>query len=78
MNLENLKENFSKLSIESKRDQLNIQTMELLKVVNKIIAHNETNYYDYIQNSNISEDEFLTEEYIQIFEAKQKLIDIFK
>ncbi len=78
MNLNDLKENFKRLSIESKRDQLNAQTKELLEIVNKIIAYNETNYYDYVQNNNVSEDEFLTEEYVQIFEAKQKLIDVFK
>lgn len=74
---------FQALSLEDKRDQLNQETRTLLLFINQIVADNKDakEYFNYVpsnSNETMKEDDFLTEEYLQIIEAKQKLINIFK
>lgn len=72
-------ENYKDLSLKEKRNELNSETLKLLFLVNKIVDDSKTDYYNYdMNNPNISEDDFLCEEYYQIKEITDKLIGIFK
>lgn len=74
-----MEESFKNLSLKEKRNELNSQTLKLLFLVNKIVDDNKTDYYNYdLNNPNITEDDFLCDEYVLIKEVTDKLINIFK
>lgn len=72
-------ENYKNLPIDQKRNEFNKETLRLLYIVNKIIDDPKTDYYNYnINDENITEEDFLYEEYLLIKEVTDKLVDIFK
>lgn len=72
-------ENYKNLTLNEKRNELNNEVLKLLFLVNKIVDENKIDYYNYdINNPNITEDDFLCEEYAQIKEISDKLISVFK
>lgn len=74
-----MEENYKNLSLEEKRNELNKETLKLLYLVNQIVDDSKTDYFNYDANhSNITEDDFLYEEYMQIKEVVDKLVDVFR
>lgn len=71
-------EKFKLMSIQEKRDELNRETIALILFINVIVEDKKTNYFNYDPNSDMSEDDYLLEEYIQVVEAKEKLVNIFR
>jgi len=71
--LEKLKESYSKIELEDKRNELNKELLSLLMLTNA-----ENNFYNYVKDSGISEDEFLTETYKQVIELRKKFIEIMR
>ena len=69
--LNKLKEAYRQISLEDKRNELNKELLSLLMMTDL-----NTNNYNYVKNSGLSEDEYLTETYIQIIELKNKMIEI--
>lgn len=69
--LNKLKEAYRQISLEDKRNELNKELLSLLMMSNLT-----ENNFNYIKSSGLSEDEYLTETYIQIFELKNKLIEM--
>jgi len=66
-----LKEAYRKISVEDKRNELNKEVLALLLLTNE-----EEYLYNYPKNSNMSEDDFLTETYIQIMALKNSIIEL--
>ena len=71
--LERLKDAYSKVDLEDKRNELNKELLSLL-----MLLDNESNFYNYVKNSNISEEEYLTETYMQVIELRRKTIEIMR
>jgi len=71
--LERLKDAYSKIDLEDKRNELNKELLSLL-----MLLDNESNFYNYVKNSNISEEEYLTETYMQVIELRRKIIEIMR
>jgi len=71
--LERLKDAYSKIDLEDKRNELNKELLSLL-----ILTDNESNIYNYVKDSGISEDEYLTETYMQVIELRRKIIEIMR
>ena len=71
--LERLKDAYSKIDLEDKRNELNKELLSLL-----MLLDNESNFYNYVKNSNISEEEYLTETYMQVIELRRKTIEIMR
>jgi hypothetical protein len=71
--LKKLKESYSKIELEDKRNELNKEILSLLMLTNA-----EDNFYNYVRNSGISEDEYLTETYVQVIELRKKIIEIMR
>ena len=71
--LERLKDAYSKIDLEDKRNELNKEFLSLL-----MLLDNESNFYNYVKNSNISEEEYLTETYMQVIELRRKIIEIMR
>ena len=69
--LNKLKEAYRQISLEDKRNELNKELLSLLMMSNLT-----ENNFNYIKSSGLSEDEYLTETYIQIIELKNKLIEM--
>lgn len=69
--LDRLKDAYRQISLEDKRNELNKELLSLL-----MMTEQTTNNYNYVKDSGLSEDEYLTETYIQIIELKNKLIEI--
>jgi hypothetical protein len=69
--LNKLKEAYRQISLEDKRNELNKEVLSLLMMSNLT-----ENNFNYIKSSGLSEDEYLTETYIQIIELKNKLIEM--
>ena len=69
--LNKLKEAYRQISLEDKRNELNKELLSLLMMSNLT-----ENNFNYIKSSGLSEDEYLTETYIQIIELKNKMIEI--
>lgn len=69
--LNKLKEAYRQISLEDKRNELNKELLSLLMMSNLT-----ENNFNYIKNSGLNEDEYLTETYIQIIELKNKLIEM--
>ena len=69
--LNKLKEAYRQISLEDKRNELNKEVLSLLMMSNLT-----ENNFNYIKNSGLNEDEYLTETYIQIIELKNKLIEM--
>jgi len=67
---ENLKDAYSKIDLEDKRNELNKELLSLLILMDK-----EVDFYNYVKNSNITEDEYLTETYMQVIKLKRKIIE---
>ena len=61
--LNKLKEAYRQISLEDKRNELNKELLSLL-----MISNLTENNFNYIKSSGLSEDEYLTETYIQIIE----------
>lgn len=74
-----MEENFNNLSLYEKRNELNKEILSLVYLINKIVDDSKTEYFNYdVNNTLMTEDEFLYQEYLQIKEVKDKLINIFK
>ena len=71
--LERLKDAYSKIDLEDKRNELNKELFSLL-----MLTDIEGNFYNYVKNSNISEEEYLTETYMQVIELRRKIIEIMR
>ncbi len=71
--LNQLKEAYNKIDIEDKRNELNKEISSLLMLIN--ISGNS---YNYKKNSNVTEDEFLTETYMQIIELRSNIIRLLR
>ncbi len=69
--LNKLKEAYRQISLEDKRNELNKELLSLLMMSNLT-----ENNFNYIKSSGLSEDEYLTETYIQIIELINKLIEM--
>ena len=65
------------MNLEDKRNQLNLELRTLLSVIDMIDGIKKE-YLDYVVNSNISEDEYITQQLALAKEAREKLIAIFK
>lgn len=65
------------MNLEDKRNQLNLELRTLLSVID-MIDRIKKEYPDYVVNSNISEDEYITQQLALAKEAREKLIAIFK
>ena len=63
--------------MEILKNNLNLQTLELLKVIDTIIHADKKEYFTYETNK-CSDKEYLLEQYNMVKEAKEKLINIFK
>lgn len=73
-----MEESYKNLSLEEKRNELNKETLKLLYLVNQIVNDSKADYFNYDSSMNISEENFLFEEYLQIKEITDKLIGVFK
>lgn len=71
--LEQLKEAYRKIDLEDKRNELNKELLSLLMLIDT-----KTNLYNYEKNNGISEDEYLTETYIQVMELRKGIIDMLR
>lgn len=71
--LERLKDAYSKIDLEDKRNELNKELLSLL-----MLTDIESNFYNYVKDSGISEDEYLTETYMQVIELRRKIIEIMR
>lgn len=71
--LEQLKEAYRKIDLEDKRNELNKELLSLLMLIDT-----KTNLYNYEKNNGISEDEYLTETYIQVMELRNGIIDMLR
>lgn len=71
--LEQLKEAYIKIDLEDKRNELNKELLSLLMLIDT-----KTNLYNYEKNNGISEDEYLTETYIQVMELRKGIIDMLR
>ncbi len=71
--LDQLKEAYSKIDIEDKRNEINKEIASLLMLID--ISDKS---YNYKKNSNVTEDEFLTETYMQIVELRSNLIRLLR
>lgn len=74
-----MREWFQSLSLEEKRNEINKETISLVLLVNKIVSDEKMDYFNYNPNDlkKMNEEEFLTEEYLQVIEARKKLINVF-
>ena len=68
--------NFEELSIEDKKDILNLETRKLLSIIDKI-NDEEYEYYNYEQYD-LNENDYLIKEYELIKLAVEKLIRVIK
>jgi len=68
-----LKSAYSKISLENKRNELNKEVLTLL-----MLTGFDGELFNYVQNSGMSEEEYLTETYIQLFELRKRIISITK
>ena len=68
--------NFEELSIEEKKDILNLETRKLLSIIDKI-NDEEYEYYNYEQYD-LNENDYLIKEYELIKLAVEKLIRVIK
>lgn len=68
---EQLKEAYSKIDLEDKRNELNKEILSLL-----MLTKNESDFYNYVKDSGISEDEYLTETYVQVIKLRQNLLKL--
>lgn len=71
--LERLKKSYSKIDLEDKRNELNKEILSLLMLIDT-----PNDLYNYVKNNNITEDEFLTETYMQVIELRKKLIELLR
>ena len=69
-------EEYEKLSLEEKKDILNLETRKLLSILDKI-NDEEYEYYNY-KEDDLNEEDFLVSEYNLIKEANEKLMKILK
>lgn len=69
--LDELKNAYSKISLEDKRNELNKEVLTLL-----MLTGFQGNLFNYVKNSGISEDEYLTETYIQLFELRKRIMSV--
>ena len=65
------------MNLEDKRNQLNLELRTLLSVIDMIDGLKK-DYPDYVVNSNISEEEYITQQLALAKEAREKLIAILK
>ena len=65
------------MNLEDKRNQLNLELRTLLSVIDMIDGIKKE-YPDYIINSNLSEEEYVTQQLALAKEAREKLIAIFR
>ena len=68
--------NFEELSIEDKKDILNLETRKLLSIIDKI-NDEEYEYYNYEQYD-LNENDYLIKEYELIKLVVEKLIRVIK
>lgn len=71
--LEQLKEAYSQISLEDKRNELNKEILTLLMVTDI-----DGDFYNYVKGSNISEGNFLTETYIEVIKLKESFFKLLK
>lgn len=71
--LKRLKDAYSKIDLEDKRNELNKELLSLL-----MLTDIESKLYNYVKNSDISEEEYLTETYMQVIELRKKIIEIMR
>lgn len=71
--MKKLKEAYSQIDIEDKRNELNKEILSLLMLTNT-----STDLYNYVKNNNITEDEFLTGTYIQIMQLRKNIISLLR
>lgn len=65
------------MSVDEKRNQLNLELRMLLSVIDMIDGQ-ERKYPDYNPKDNMNESEFLDQQLMLAREAKEKLVNIFK
>lgn len=69
--LNQLKEAYREINLEDKRNELNKEILSLLMLMNV-----ENEFYNYVKGSNISEDEYLTETYMQVVELRKNILKL--
>lgn len=67
---------FEKLSIEDKKDKLNMETRKLLSILDNI-NDEEYEYYNY-KEDDLNEEDYLVSEFNLVSMANEKLLDIIK
>lgn len=69
--LERLKDAYIKIDLEDKRNELNKELLSLL-----MLLDNESNFYNYVKDSGISEDKYLTETYMQVIKLRKNILEL--
>ena len=69
---------FTNLSLEQRRNEFNKEIISLLYVIDTIRGESNNEYYNYPENTGVTEEEFLKNNYNLIYQAREKLTDIFK